>query len=193
MLYSKPNLGMIWAILLLVATGAMLKVFGMGVIEMGAALILILFAFVLAADWFTHRLIQARLRVIEASQEDLQITRLLMAMPPSVLESLQESRIIRQHVLGWGEVKDEYIFPASMHDPNPQRFKAEDVAAIWRVCTPEGFAPVSTWGDETIRRQCAMALVNRFVGYGWMTPAAGNQPAKWIGSGYAKAERALWG
>lgn len=39
--------------------------------------------------------------------------------------------------------------------------------------------PVRTWGEGTRERDHAQALVALLMSYGWVSPAAGNNPARW--------------
>lgn len=193
MIINRPHYGLIGAVALLLMAGAVARYLGPGIIEYGLAGMLTLLAGVCTLDWwFRERALEAEALIL-AEQEDLEITRLLAMMPPDVLASLQESRIVREHVIGWGEVREEWVFPASMNDSHPLRCSVEDITAVWGACTPEGFAPVSSWGDGTKRRQCALAMVNRFSQKGWLRPAAGNQRAQWVGNGYEQARLAIWG
>lgn len=189
-LVSRPNYNALWSGLLIIGAYVLVMLTGPDLMAYGIALILVGLAVVLLVDWFLDKVTNRQERILEAGQEDYKIVTMLLRMPPDVLESLQASRIVRQHVLGWGEVKHRWIFTRGLHEV--EEFETPDVLAVWQVCTPELFAPVSTWGDETIRRRCAQVMVQRFVDYGWLRPPAGNQPATWVGDGYQKAKKALW-
>ena len=54
------------------------------------------------------------------------------------------------------------------------------VSKFWTMSTDEYLVPIRTWNSETRERQWAEALTNYLINFGLASPAAGNNPAKWV-------------
>lgn len=190
-LIQRPNRAPLWAVLLVVCAYAILRLAGTGIFEVGLCCFLVALALYLMIDWSISRRSEERAREYEAAAEDLHIIQELRSMTPEQLAQIKETRIIREHLFpAIGPVEHTWGFMPGLNAP-AERYTSEEVFAVWAVCTPEQFAPLSTWDDGTRRRNCARAMHDRWRYNGYLYPATGNRPALWCEGGYEKARKEL--
>jgi hypothetical protein len=192
-IFPRPNYSPVGAVALLGAAYALIKFVGFGLMEVGLAAMLIGLALYLMIDWSIARRSEERTREYEASQEDVKVLQELRMFAPEQLEQLKEMRIIRRHLMpAVGPARHLWNFQSSMNAPGME-FETSEVMAVWAVCTPDNFAPLSTWDDGTRRRNCAKAMHDRWYHEGYLIPATGNKPAVWKDNGWDKAREELEG
>jgi len=192
-LYPRRSYSPAFAVALLGAAYAIIKLAGTGILEVGLAGMLVALAGYLVADWSISKRSEERAREYEAAQEDVKVLQELRMFTPEQLSQLREMRIIRRHLMpAIGPATHLWNFQSSMNAPGME-FTTEEVLAVWAVCTPEYFAPLSTWDDGTRRRNCAKAMHDRWYHAGYLIPANGNRPAVWSGEGYDRAREELEG
>jgi len=192
-LLPRPNRAPLWAVLLVGLAYTILRLGGYGILEVGLAGMLVALALYLMIDWSISRRSEERTREYEAAAEDLRIIQEMRMMTPEQLAQIKETRIIREHLFpAIGAVEHTWGFMPGLNSP-AERYTSAEVFAVWAVCTPECFAPLSTWDDGTRRRNCAKAMHDRWRLNGYLYPATGNRPALWAEGGYDKAKEELEG
>lgn len=190
-LIPRPNRAPLWAVLLAAAAYTILRMAGYGILEVGLAGFLLALALYLLIDWAIEKRSAERTRENESAQEDLKIMKEVKLLTPEQLEQLKDLRIIRQHLFpAMGPAKHTWAFQESM-TAIPQHFTTEEVISVWQNCTPDYFVAVSTWDDGTRRRNLAELLYRKWNRDGYLLPATGNRPARWIGDGYELARKEL--
>lgn len=191
-IFPRPNRGPLWAVLLIALSGIVLEVFGYDLMSLGVTFILILLAAILVADWFIEKRVRNEIDLNTSRHEGVRELELLRMMTPEQIEAAHEARVVRRHVFNGDGPKHDWYFPDGTSRA-PELFKTEEVRAVWLVCTEWGFAPLSTWNDETRNRKCATAMMYHFLYRGYIDREPnGNKPALWRTGGYEAAAKALW-
>lgn len=186
----EPRRGAVgWAVVLLLAAFAVPYLLGAGALALLGSLGCIAGAGVILVDWWYSRRADENL-LLTYSDPDVVIMRMYAQLTPDERISLQESRIIVDHVLNL----DGPILRWKINSGIPgarEYYPHADVLAVWRTATEESLAPIGSWPEGTIRRDTARALVQYFVSTGVMIPAAGNMPARWTAGGFSKAKKMM--
>ena len=160
----KTSVG--WAAVLLLATAGMPYVLegwwaaaGMAGCGLGAALIL--------GDYWEGRRASDRMSELLCAPE-VEIMRLYASLDDAGRANLQAARVVVDYVLNFEERLERWHIPTM---PTTRLFYSTvDVEAVWQLATPVGMAPISTWPEGTIRRECASSMVGLMP---WYPPPAG--------------------
>lgn len=191
MVFEKHNPSLFMSILLLLGAYGILRIGGVDYLTGGLAGCLVLLAMGSAFDYHAARLTRYKVKLIQESHEDVKVLELYRTLTPEQLEMIQGARIIVEHVLTPNGRDDRWRVMGM--PPTRDYYRTEDILAVWSAASHERMAPIGAWSDGSIRREVCQTLTSFFCLCGFCEPSAGNQPARWVGDGYLKAHKALFG
>lgn len=191
-LYEYNNHSHVWAFLFFIAAGV-LGYFEPNTTGIVGCSVLVLAGIFLLMDWFLYQRTRDTAYINGSDPNSaVRVMGFYATLSPEGQANLQAARVVVDYVLNFETRLERWHIPGMPKERG--WYSTADVSAVWDLATSDkGMPPVGTWSEGSIRRECAVAMVQYFVDCGWLQRAAGNMSAQWVTDGYGKAETALWG